>query len=92
MSGDDAAAIKAKTDKLTQAAMKLGEAMYKAQAAAAGGAGAAGPGGAGGPGGEGPGASGGPGADAGGAKKPDDGKVVDADYEEVDERKRNAKS
>jgi molecular chaperone DnaK len=79
LKGDDAAAIKAKTDALAQAAMKLGEAMYKAQAASAGGADAgAGDGGAAG------------GGAAGGQAKPED-KVVDADYEEVDERKRNTK-
>ncbi|MGQ9364770.1 molecular chaperone DnaK [Azospirillum sp. ST 5-10] len=50
MEGDDPAAVKAKTDALAQASMRLGEAMYKAgegQAAAAGGGEAAG-GGAGG--------------------------------------------
>ncbi|MCK6451212.1 MAG: molecular chaperone DnaK [Alphaproteobacteria bacterium] len=83
MSGDDAAAIKSKTDALAQASMKIGEAMYKAQAAAGGQPGAEG----------GPGAGPGPdagaaGGGAGGGAKPDD-KVVDADYEEVDERKRN---
>ena len=36
MEGEDAAAIKEKTDALMQASMKLGEAMYKAQGAAAG--------------------------------------------------------
>jgi molecular chaperone DnaK len=84
LKGEDSAAIKAKTDALALAAMKLGEAMYKAQAASAGG-----PGGA--AGGDGSGAS--PGAGQGGAEgasKPED-KVVDADYEEVDERKRNNK-
>jgi molecular chaperone DnaK len=74
-SSDDAAAIKAKTDALGQAAMKLGEAMYKAQQAAGGDAG--GPGGAS------------PGGDAGtGGAKPDD-KVVDADFEEVDDQKKH---
>ncbi len=82
LKGDDTAAIKAKTDALAQAAMKLGEAMYKAQAASAGGAPGAGDGAAGGPG------AGQPGGE--GAAKPED-KVVDADYEEVDERKRNNK-
>src|SRR5262249_51150890 len=72
VSGEDADAIKAKTEALGQAAMKLGEAMYKAQQA---GGGEAGPGA--GPGAH-PGAA--PGGDAGGAK-PDD-KVVDADFEE----------
>jgi molecular chaperone DnaK len=36
MDGDDAEAIKTKTNTLTQAAMKLGEALYKAQSAAGG--------------------------------------------------------
>ncbi len=40
--GDDPEAIKAKTQTLAQASMKLGEAMYKAQEAAQGGEGAAG--------------------------------------------------
>jgi molecular chaperone DnaK len=65
--GDDADAIRAKTDALQQATFKLGEAMYKgaqADAAAAGG-------------------QPGNGA-AGGAKEG----VVDADFEEVDEKRR----
>jgi molecular chaperone DnaK len=72
LSGEDADLIKAKSDALAQASMKLGEAMYK---------------GAGGPGGEagGPGA-GGPGAAAGGGA--DDSGVVDADFEEVDENRK----
>jgi len=45
LKGDDAAAIQAKTNALAQASMKLGEAMYKAQADAQGAPGAA-PGGA----------------------------------------------
>ncbi|HUB98126.1 MAG TPA: molecular chaperone DnaK [Stellaceae bacterium] len=73
--GDDVAQIKAKTDALAQAAMKLGEAMYKAQQAA----------GAGAPGGDGgPSAGGGPDAQGG------NDKVVDADFEEVDERKKRS--
>jgi len=36
LEGEDVSSIQAKTQSLTQAAMKLGEAMYKAQAAAAG--------------------------------------------------------
>jgi molecular chaperone DnaK len=67
---DDADDIKAKTEALAKVAMKLGEAMYKAQQAA---------GEAGGPSGPQPGA--GPG---GGDK------VVDADFEEVDEKKRGS--
>ena len=68
---DDAAAIEAKTQALTEALMKVGEALYRA-AQAEGAAAPAGDGGA-----EGPAA----GAAAG------DEKVVDADFEEVDERK-----
>jgi len=41
MTGEDVADIKAKTEALAQSAMKLGEAMYKAQEEAAGGAGQA---------------------------------------------------
>jgi molecular chaperone DnaK len=69
-SADDAAAIKTKTDALSQAAMKLGEAMYKAQA--------------GGHPGEG-GGDAGPGA---GGHAAGDEKVVDADFEEVDDQKK----
>jgi molecular chaperone DnaK len=47
MEGDEADDIKAKTNTLSQAAMKLGEALYKAQAAAGGDAGPSGPGPAG---------------------------------------------
>jgi molecular chaperone DnaK len=65
--GDDPEAINTKVNELQQAAMKLGEAMYKAQQAE-----------------EGDGAAEGS-ADAG---KADDG-VVDADFEEVDEDKKD---
>jgi len=69
MEGDDVAAIKEKTDALSQASMKLGEAMYQAsQAEAAGGDAPGGDGGDSGTGGDG---------------KPDE-KVVDAEFEEVD--------
>ena len=72
LKGTDAEAIKAKTNTLAQASMKLGEAMYRQQQeAAAGGAGAA------------------PGGEAGGAKKDD---VVDAEFTEVDDDKKNKKS
>ena len=63
--GDDAEDIKAKTNTLAQASMKLGEAMYKAQQAE--------------------GAAGDAAADGAG-NKPDDN-VVDADFEEVDDKK-----
>jgi molecular chaperone DnaK len=69
--GDDIEAITAKTQALTQALMKVGEALYKAQAEAAG-------------------AEGGPAAgeaESGGAQASNDEKVVDADFEEVDDRK-----
>ncbi|MBM3510208.1 MAG: molecular chaperone DnaK [Alphaproteobacteria bacterium] len=72
--GEDTADINAKVDALTQASMKLGEAMYKAQA------------GSGGAPGEGP--SAGPDAGGGDAKKGGED-VVDADFEEVDENKKN---
>ncbi|MDB5407503.1 MAG: dnaK [Rhodospirillales bacterium] len=71
-SGEDAEAIKSKTEALAQLSMKLGEAMYKAQQAAG-----AAPGGEGEPGG----------GTASGAKPADD-KVVDADFEEVDDQKK----
>jgi molecular chaperone DnaK len=64
---DDADDIKAKTNALAQASMKLGEAMYKAQAGEAAAADAA----------------------ADGAK-PADENVVDADFEEVDDNKKDA--
>ncbi len=70
MDGDDVEAIKAKTDALGQASMKLGEAMYQASQAEAAGGGEAG--------GDGAGGDGAPGGD-----QPDE-KVVDAEFEEVD--------
>jgi len=68
-SGEDLDAIRSRTEALAQAAMKMGEALYKAQ----GGAEQPQPGPEPGPQ---------PGAGAG------DDKVVDADFEEVDEQKR----
>jgi molecular chaperone DnaK len=71
LSSEDAAQIKAKTEALAQASMKVGEALYKAQQeqqAAAG---------------EGGGPSSG-GTAAGGGNE----KVVDADFEEVDDQKK----
>jgi molecular chaperone DnaK len=80
MEGNDPDALKQATERLSQAAMKIGEAMYKAQAAdkaadATAQAGAAGPGSGpqGGPTGAGP-----------------DEKVVDAEFEEVDEKKKRS--
>jgi len=68
--GEDVAAIEAKTQALTEALMKVGEALYKASAGAEGA----------------PGAEGAAAGDAG-AQASNDEKVVDADFEEVDERK-----
>jgi molecular chaperone DnaK len=79
LKGDNAEAITAKTNALAQASMKLGEAMYKQQQEGA----AGGPGGPGGPGA----AAGGPG-DASGKKED----VVDAEFTEVDDDKKNKKS
>jgi molecular chaperone DnaK len=75
---DDTVRIKAATETLSQAAMKIGEAVYGAQAKADGGA-------DGDMGGAGPGA--GPGA---GAKSGSGDKVVDADFEEVKDDKKKA--
>jgi len=69
LEGTDHAALKQASDRLSQAAMKIGEAVYKAQAEAAS---------------QPPPESG---ASAGG--KPDD-KVVDAEFEEVDEKKKKS--
>jgi molecular chaperone DnaK len=72
MEANDPAGLKQATDRLSQSAMKLGEAMYKAQQAEQ-------TSGGGGPtsGGDQPGA------------KPDE-KVVDAEFEEVDEKKKKS--
>ena len=67
MEGTDAEALKAAGDRLSQVAMRIGEALYKAGQTAEGQ-----------PGGEGPSAA-----------KPDD-KVVDADFEEVDDDKKKS--
>src|SRR5689334_21338531 len=72
---DDVDQIKSKTEALAQVAMKLGEAMYKTQQTGGGESGLGGPQGGAGAGG---GAAGGPGSD----------KVVDADFEEVDDQKK----
>ncbi|MEZ5833010.1 MAG: molecular chaperone DnaK [Dongiaceae bacterium] len=81
LESDNADTIKAKTDALVQALMKVGEAMYKAAAEQGGGAQAAGDGGDGAAGAQ----AGGGGAQGGSSGS--DEKVVDADFEEVDERK-----
>ncbi|HET6161508.1 MAG TPA: molecular chaperone DnaK [Dongiaceae bacterium] len=80
LESDNADAIKAKTDALVQALMKVGEAMYKAAAEQSGAQ-------AGGDGAAGAQDSAGAGGDSGGAQTGSDEKVVDADFEEVDERK-----
>jgi molecular chaperone DnaK len=72
LGSDDAGQIKAKTDALAQVSMKLGEALYRAQQTEQAGAGEAGP------------SQGSPSHGAGGGND----KVVDADFEEVDEQKK----
>jgi len=79
LKGDDKAAIESRTQSLVQVSMKLGEQLYKEQQA-----GGAGP--EGGPGGGGPGA--GPGPEGGGGASGGDDRVVDADFEEVDDTKK----
>ncbi|MSO99568.1 MAG: molecular chaperone DnaK [Acetobacteraceae bacterium] len=71
MEGTDVDALKSATERLSQAAMKIGEAMYKAEQATA----QTPP-----PGGDG-------GSHAGGPK---DDKVVDAEFEEVDDKKKKS--
>ena len=80
LEGTDATAIKEAGERLSQSAMKLGEAMYKAQAEAAQAQGAAGSA-AGGPGG---------GPEAGPQTGPNGEKIVDAEFEEVDDKKKSA--
>ena len=72
MEGSDLDALKQASERLSQAAMKIGEAMYKAQAESG-----AAPGGPEGPG-------------AGGPSGAADDKVVDAEFEEVDEKKKKS--
>jgi molecular chaperone DnaK len=72
MEGTDNEALKSASDRLSQAAMKIGEAMYKAEQAQTPPPG----GGDGGP-------------HAGGAHAADD-KVVDAEFEEVDDKKKKS--
>ncbi len=82
MDGDDTETIKAKVEALAQSSMKLGEAIYKAEAASADEGAEAGPAGESEEGEE------GEKGDAGGA---DDGDtaVVDADFEEVEDDKKD---
>jgi molecular chaperone DnaK len=75
--GSDAEAIKSKTNDLAQAAMKLGEAMYKAQQAASAGSGGNG--------------AGNPGDMGAGQQQAPEDDVVDADFTEVkDDDKKSA--
>jgi molecular chaperone DnaK len=71
LGGEDAEALKKAGDRLTQAAMQVGQTMYQAEQASAG---AEGPGGPGAPGGEPPHGAG--------------EKVVDAEFEDVSEKKK----
>jgi molecular chaperone DnaK len=66
MEGSDVAALKSASERLTQASMKIGEAVYKAQAADQAGPTSAAP------------------------EAKADEKVVDAEFEEVDDRKKSA--
>ena len=76
MEGTDSEALKQATERLSQAAMKIGEVMYKSQQAEEAAAATAAAGAAAGQ--QGP-----------GANKPDE-KVVDAEFEEVDEKKKKS--
>ena len=84
--GSDAAALKAAVEKLQQALMKLGEAMYQQTAQEQGAPGAGGPQ-AGGPG-AGPGAGPAPGAGAGPQQGGGDSGAVDAEFDVVDDDKK----
>ncbi len=81
IAGSDVEALKAATERLGQVSMKLGEAMYKAGAGEAA-AGAGDPSAAAG------GAHAGPGGAAGGAAGGE--RVVDADFEDIDDKKKSA--
>ena len=73
MEGEDVEDIRARSETLAQAAMKLGEAMYKAQQEEEAGQAEAGA----------------PGADPSNRADEDDATIVDADFEEVDEERRD---
>ncbi len=81
IAGSDVEALKAATERLGQVSMKLGEAMYKAGAGEAA-AGAGDPSAASG------GAHAGPSGAAGGAAGGE--RVVDADFEDIDDKKKSA--
>jgi molecular chaperone DnaK len=68
LEGSDTEALQQASERLSQAAMKIGEAMYKAESAAA----SAG------------------GGEAGPQAQQGDDKVVDAEFEEVDDKKKSA--
>jgi molecular chaperone DnaK len=73
LEGTDVEAVKQATERLSQAAMKIGEAMYKAESAQQ------------------PPPGGGPqGGAQGGQQGPQDDKVVDAEFEEVDDKKKKS--
>nr|WP_321984157.1 molecular chaperone DnaK [uncultured Lichenicoccus sp.] len=74
IAGSDVSAVKSASEKLGQVAMKIGEGLYKQEQ---GGAGAAGP------------SAAGPGS-AGPTAGPNGEKVVDADFEDVDDKKKSA--
>ncbi len=73
VAGDDVDAITAKTEALSELSMKVGEAIYKASQAEGPGAAASGAG---------------AGSTGGHTAAEDDGKVVDADFEEVNDHKK----
>ena len=73
LESNDAAAMKAASEQLTQASHKLAEVMYKASQAQAGGAPGAGP-------------AGGPSGDGASQQKKDEG-VIDAEYVDVEDKK-----
>ena len=79
---NDAEAIKKAGERLSQAAMKIGETVYKAEQAAGAAAGA----------GAGPGPGAGAGASAGHSSHAHDDNIVDAEFEEIDETKKKKKS
>jgi len=78
LTAEDVEVLKTKTNDLSQAAMKLGEAMYKAQQADA-------------QAGAGPGAAAGGGAAGGGTEAKND-KVVDAEFEDVTDKNKKTGS
>ena len=78
LDGTDAEALKASGERLSQAAMKIGETVYKAQQADAAGSGGQEP------------PTGGSGGGGAGAKAQADDKVFDAEFEEVDDKKKKS--